>query len=298
MEKTPHCGYAAILGAPNAGKSTLLNALVGVKVAIVSPKVQTTRNRILGILNEGESQVIFIDTPGVFNAKKPFEQAMVSSAFSALADANVVLFVRDAAARVNEGDALILEKLKTVTMPVWLVLNKTELVEKPDLLALAKALHEQHNFDRSFMISAKRAAGVRDISNALAQAMPQGPWLYPDDEATTMSMRELAAETTREKIFIKLRQELPYGAMVETESWNEDKTMIRMGQVIHVERDAHKKMVLGAAGAMLKSIGTAARKDMEEQFGKKIHLSLFVRVTPGWKDDKAVYQRLGLEFKG
>ncbi len=310
------CGYVAILGAPNAGKSTLLNALVGSKIAIVTPKVQTTRNKILGISIAGDAQLVFLDTPGIYSPKASFEKAMVASAWSAAADADVVVLLVDAKRGASEEVKLILEGLKRYIAspdstpsprpapkgrggkPVWLALNKVDLAEKPKLLELSKALYDLYPFEKSFMISAKKGNGLELLKDKLAEAMQEGPWLFPEDQLTTVSQRDLSAETTREKIFLKLHQELPYGIHVETEKWEEDeKGFLRIHQLIYVQREAHKKILLGDKGQMLKSIGIAARQDLEKQLGRRLHLALFIKVRVGWKDERGIYEGLGLEYK-
>jgi len=292
-----HCGYATIIGAPNAGKSTLTNALVGGKVAIVTPKVQTTRNKIQGIMVEGNTQVILVDTPGVFDAKEKFEQAMVRTAYSALADADLVIWLIDASTKNPLAEtAEIAERLKTVKKPVWVVLNKIDVIDKPRIFELSKSFHEATGFE-TFVISAENKKDVVYLKNQITKHMPEGEWLYPEDQMATQSVRDIAAEVTREKCFMRLRQELPYGLHVETEEWDETPTLLKIRQVIYVQTESHKKMLIGQGGEMLKAIGTASRLDLVHQLEKKIHLALFVKVREGWKNDPEVYSRLGLEYK-
>lgn len=291
------CGYVTIIGAPNAGKSTLTNALVGGKVAIVTPKVQTTRNKIQGIFAEEGTQVILVDTPGVFDAKAKFEQAMVRTAYSALADADLVMWLIDASGRNPLAEtADIFERLKTVKKPVWLVLNKIDAIDKARILELSKAFHEQSGFE-TFVISTHNKKDVVYLKKQILKHMPEGEWLYPEDQMATQSMREIAAEVTREKCFLRLRQELPYSVHVETEEWEEGEKLVKIRQVIYVQTESHKKILLGKGGEMLKSVGMAARKDIERQVEKKVHLALFIKVREGWKNDPEVYAKLGLEFK-
>jgi len=295
------CGYVAILGAPNAGKSTLLNALVGSTVSIVTPKPQTTRSRLHGIINAGDSQIIFIDTPGIFEAKPKFEKAMVSAAWSGADDAEVLLLVVDANRGLDDDTRRIIEALKTRKKQVVLVLNKVDKAEKPTLPMLAKELYDLLDFERSFMISAKRGDGVKDILSYLASQMPEGEWLYPEDEPTDATERSLAAEITREQCFLKLHAELPYSLMVETEKWEEKQIKgvrtLRINQIIFVERKSQKKIILGEGGQMLKAIGSNARHKIGEALDATVHLFLFIKVKEDWKNDPSVYKAAGLEYK-
>lgn len=291
------CGFVAIIGEPNAGKSTLINRLVGGKVSIVSPKVQTTRFNIRGVCVHQEAQIIFVDTPGIFDAAKSFEKAMVSAAWSGIGDADAVLMLLDAKQGMRDSTQHLIEKLKTVKTPVFLALNKIDMIDKTKLFELARACDAFGVFKKIFMISALKGDGIDDVKTGLAAVMPQGPFLYPEDQMSDISMRLLAAEVTREKIFLKLEQELPYAAFVETEAWEETDTGIKISQAIMVQREGQKKIVLGEKGAMIKAIGIASRKELEQMTGKHVHLALFVKVKPGWKDDIESYRLLGLEYK-
>ncbi len=299
MEIQTACGYVAIIGPPNAGKSTLLNRLIGGKVAIVSPKVQTTRSRITGIAVEGKTQIIFLDTPGIFQPKKRLDRAMVHAAWEGARDADLVAVIVDA----SRSNPLLhvrdtLEKLKTEKKPTVLLLNKIDQIQKQKLLTLATQFSAAFPFDDIFMISAQNNDGVDDLRRYFIGKMPPGPWLYDEDEITTMPMRLLAAEITREKIFLQLHEELPYSCTVETENFDEsDPEKWIIEQVIYVERESQRAIVLGHKGQRLKEIGTAARKDMKGQFGVPIHLSLFVKVRGNWQEDPERYRSMGLEFK-
>jgi len=292
------CGFVAIVGEPNAGKSTLINQLVGGKVSIVTPKVQTTRFNIRGVCAYSESQLIFVDTPGIFAAERSFEKAMVQAAWAGIGDADAVLLLIDAKQKLRDSTLQLFENLKKqCKKPLYLAINKIDAVEKSTLFELAKTCDGLGNFAQIFMISALKGDGVEDITKCLAVAMPPGPWLYPEDQMSDISMRLLAAEVTREKIFLKLDQELPYAIFVETEAWEETENAVKISQVITVQRDGQKKIVLGDKGSMIKSIGITSRKDLEKQIGKHVHLSLFVKVRPGWRDDIESYRLLGLEYK-
>lgn len=292
------CGYVAIIGAPNAGKSTLMNALVGSKLSIVTPKVQTTRSRVIGVCVEGESQIIFVDTPGIFAANQKFEKAMVASAWAGVSDADVVMLLVDAKRGNCVDTVAILEKLKTLQKPFILVMNKTDLVEKPMLLEFSKMLHERVDFTASFMISALKNRGVDDIRAYLLPRMPESPFHYPEDQLTDIPERQLAAEITREKLFMRLSQEIPYSIAVETEAWEEKKDgSVKISQVIHVQKEGQKKIVIGNSGAALKAIGAGARKEMAVVFDRTVHLFLFVRVSEDWKDKPEMYKAIGLEYK-
>ena len=298
MPDNTHCGFIAIIGEPNAGKSTLINRLVGGKVSIVTPKVQTTRFNVRGVCAEGEAQLIFVDTPGIFDAGKAFEKAMVQAAWAGIGDADGVLMLLDAKQGLRDSTKQLIESLKkNCKKPVWLALNKVDSVEKPSLFTLATECEKLGKFEQIFMISALKGDGLEDVKKHLAAKMPQGPWLYPEDQMSDIPMRLLAAEVTREKLFLKLEQELPYAVFVETESWDEAATSIRIWQVITVQREGQKKIVIGDKGAMIKNVGIAARIELEKMTGKKIHLALFVKVRAGWKDDSESYRLLGLEYK-
>lgn len=292
------CGFVAVLGATNAGKSTLVNALVGTKVSIVSHKVQTTRAPVRGIAIAGQSQIVFIDTPGIFNPKRRLDRAMVDAAWGGAEDADVVLLLVDAVRGLDDDVKAIAKRLKPARMRRILCLNKVDRVEqKADLLALTKALSEDVSFDRVFMISALDGTGLDDVREYLAQNMPLGPWHYAEDDVTDIPMRMLAAEVTREKIYQYLHQELPYATTVETMSWTAMKNGdARIEQTIYVERDSQKSIVLGKGGATIKKISMAARRDIEEFAEQRIHLFLFVKVRENWGNDPERYREMGLSF--
>lgn len=295
---TTRCGVIAIVGEPNAGKSTLINRFVGGKVSIVSPKVQTTRFNVRGVMVAGGSQLIFVDTPGIFDAGKKFEKAMVQAAWSGIGDADAVLVLVDARNGLRETTRQLIEGVKaTGRKPVFLALNKVDLVEKSALFDLASDCHAYGVFERIFMISASKGDGVDDVAKHLAGVVPKGPFLYPEDQMSDISLRLLAAEVTREKLFLRLDQELPYSVNVETEKWEEGDTLVRIAQAITVQREGQKKIVIGEKGAMLKAVGTSARMELARMLGRKVHLELFVKVRAGWKDDRESYTALGLEYK-
>ena len=290
-------GFVAILGAPNVGKSTLLNRLVGAKVSIVSPKVQTTRTRVLGICIEGPAQVIFIDTPGIFQPRRRLDRAMVAAAWSGTADADDVLLLVDASRGLDRNTAAIAKKLKRAERKFILAINKVDLVKKPDLLALAAELDKTGVFTDTFMISAETGDGVADLMAFLAGRVPAGPWLFPEDQISDMPGRLTAAEITREQLYLQLHKELPYAAAVETETWKDQNDgSVRIEQVVYVERGSQKAIVLGKKGSRIKSIGEAARKELEEIFECRVHLFLFVKVRDNWGDDPERYRDLGLDF--
>lgn len=292
------CGFVTILGPTNAGKSTLINALVGTKVAIVSHKVQTTRAPIRGIAIEGQRQIVFLDTAGIFNPKRRLDRAMVDAAWSGLEDADAVLLVIDAAAGPDEDTMQIVERLKSARMKRIAILNKIDRVDdKPKLLALAKRLDQELAFDRIFMVSALEGKGVADLRTYLAGIVPPGPWHYAEDDVTDVPMRTQAAEMTREAIYRYLHQELPYTTTVETASWKTLKDgSARIEQTIYVERDGQKKIVLGKDGATIKKISSAARRAIEEMAGHRVHLFLFVKVRENWESDPERYREMGLPF--
>ena len=290
-------GFVAIVGAPNVGKSTLLNRLVGAKVSIVSPKVQTTRTRVLGICIEGPAQIIFIDTPGIFQPRRRLDRAMVAAAWIGTADADEVLLLVDASRGLDRNTAAIVKKLKRAERTVILAINKVDLLNKPDLLALAAELNEAGAFTDTFMISAETGDGVADLTALLAGRVAAGRWLFPEDQISDMPGRLTAAEITREQLYLQLHKELPYAAAVETESWkDQDDGSLRIEQVVYVERGSQKAIVLGKKGSRVKSIGEAARKELEEIFGRRVHLFLFVKVRGNWGDDPERYRDLGLDF--
>ncbi len=297
MSEETRAGFVALIGAPNAGKSTLLNSLVGAKVSIVTHKVQTTRVPVRGIAMAGQSQIIFVDTPGIFAPKRRLDRAMVGSAWQGATDADLVALLIDAQRGVDDENRGIIEKLKEVRQPKVLILNKIDLVARDGLLALTAAANELVRFERTFMISATKGDGVNDIRDYFAAAMPKGPWLYPEDEISDVPMRLMAAEITREKLFLRLHEELPYQSTVETDSWHELKDgSVRIEQTIYVERDGQKKIVLGQGGKMVKSISMDARKEISSEIEKKVHLFLHVKVREGWGDDPERYRGMGLEF--
>ena len=291
------CGLVALIGAPNAGKSTLLNQLVGAKVSIVSRKVQTTRSLVRGIAIEGATQIIFVDTPGIFAPRRRLDRAMVTSAWGGAGDADVVALLVDAKRGIDEETSAILDKLTSVSRRRILILNKIDTIEAPNLLKLAEDLNKRLDFAETFMISALKGHGVNSLLAKLAGLMPKGPWLYPEDQISDAPLRSLAAEITREKIFERLHDELPYQITVETDQWKDQKDgSVRIEQTIFVTRDSHKKIVIGEGGQMLKSIGSAARKDICEAAETKVHLFLFVKVRENWIDDPDRYREMGLEF--
>lgn len=291
------CGFVALIGAPNVGKSTLVNALVGSKVTIVSRKVQTTRALIRGIVIEDNAQIVLVDTPGIFQPKRRLDRAMVSTAWSGAHDADMVCVLLDARAGLDEEADAIFAKLEAVKHPKFLVINKIDLVAREKLLALAQKANERIAFKQTFMIAAISGDGVDDLRRALAEAMPEGPYHYPEDQMSDAPLRHLAAEITREKIYRNLHQELPYQSTVETDSWKElkDKS-VRIEQTIFVERDSQRKIVLGKNGATIKAIGADARKEIADILGQKVHLFLFVKVRDNWGDDPERYREMGLEF--
>ena len=291
------CGFVALIGAPNAGKSTLINALVGAKVSIVSRKVQTTRAQVRGIALHGDAQIIFVDTPGIFAPKRRLDRAMVDSAWGGASDADVVCLLVDARKGVDEETRAILERLAQTTRRRTLALNKIDTVENTELLALAKTINEICPFEETFMISALKGHGVEKMKDRLAAMMKPGPWLYPEDQVSDAPLRLLAAEITREKIFERLHDELPYQITVETDQWkNLPDGSARIEQTIYVTREGHRKIVLGEGGRTIKSIGSAARKDIGEAAEQKVHLFLFVKVRENWIDDPERYREMGLDF--
>lgn len=294
---TQRCGLVAVLGPPNAGKSTLVNALVGQKVAIVSPKAQTTRARLMGIAIEGESQILLVDTPGIFAPRRRLDRAMVKAAWEGAEDADRVLIVVDAAAKLGERVEGMLEGVEQRREPRILVLNKVDLARKEDLLVLAARLAERLAPEAVFMISATLGDGVADLKRHLAAAMPEGPWHYPEDQLSDATDRMVAAELTREQLYLQLHSELPYASAVETEKWEDRKdgsTVIH--QQIFVGRDSQKAIVLGKGGSRLKEIGAAAREAIGQHLGRKVHLFLHVKVNPRWEEDRALYREIGLDW--
>src|SRR5579871_1681025 len=291
------CGFVAVIGAPNVGKSTLVNAMVGSKVTIVSPKVQTTRTVIRGIAIEGDAQLIFVDTPGIFAPRRRLDRAMVAVAWSGAQEADIVAMLIDARRGLDDETTTIVEKLGNTAAAKVLVINKVDLVEKPSLLGLVSNANQRMNFAATFMVSALSGSGVADIKRWLAVHVPPGPWHYPEDQISDAPMRALAAEITREKIYLRLHQELPYRSTVETETWKELRDgAVRIEQTIFVERESQRKIVLGKGGQAIRAIGAEARKEIARLIEKPVHLFLFVKVREGWADDPARYREMGLEF--
>lgn len=297
VEPVTHSGFVALIGAPNAGKSTLVNQLVGAKVSIVTHKVQTTRAIVRGIATHDNAQIVFIDTPGIFKPRRRLDQAMVTTAWGGAKDADMIMVIIDAE-RGIKGDAdKLLSHLEGVRQPKVLVLNKIDRVKPETLLLLAEEANKRVPFDSTFMVSALTGAGCKAILDHLAKTLPAGPWYYPEDQISDLPMRQLAAEITREKLYLRLHQELPYSSHIETEKWEEKPDgSVRIEQVIYVERDSQKKIVLGHKGETIRSIGQAARKDIGEILEQKVHLFLFVKVRENWGDDPERYREMGLEF--
>ncbi|MDA0231238.1 MAG: GTPase Era [Proteobacteria bacterium] len=291
-------GFVAILGAPNVGKSTLVNRLVGAKVSIVSPKVQTTRSRVRGIRIEGAAQLVLVDTPGIFeNAKRRLERAMVHAAWSGAQDADAILVLIDAQRGIDENTKQIRKSLVKSGRKALVAINKIDQVSHESLLPLAAALDDGASAERIFMISALDGQGVDDLLHHLLGLLPEGPWLYPEDQLSDISERLLAAEITREKLFLQLYQELPYSLAVETETWRELKDgSVRIEQIVYVSRPIHKAMVLGKGGQRIKAVGQDSRIELEELLARRVHLFLFVKVRESWADDPERYRDLGLEF--
>ena len=291
------CGFVTLIGAPNVGKSTLLNALVGSKVSIVTPKVQTTRTLVRGIALEGAAQIIFIDTPGIFVPRRRLDRAMVTTAWGGAHDADIVGVLVDAKRGLDADTAAIFSRLANVAAPKILVINKVDLVDKKSLLALVQSLNEQGVFAATFMVSALSGDGVGDVKIWLAGHVAQGPWHYPEDQISDAPLRSLAAEITREKLFLRLHQELPYQSTVETDIWKDLKDgAVRIEQTIYVARESQRKIVLGKGGQTIKNIGADARKEIAVTLEKPVHLFLFVKVREGWADDPERYREMGLEF--
>lgn len=291
------CGFVAVLGAPNVGKSTLINQIVGAKVSIVSPKVQTTRTRVLGIHIEGTSQIVFIDTPGIFQPRRRLDRAMVAAAWSGAEDADAVLLLVDAAKGLDANTRAIVERLKSAGRPAILVLNKVDLAKKPALLRFASELNAGGTFTDTFMVSALTGDGVADLVTHLAGRMAEGPWHFPEDQISDMPQRLLAAEITREQLYRQLHEELPYAATVETESWEERRDgSVKIDQVVFVERESQRAIVLGKGGRRIRTLGEAARIELEAIFERRVHLFLFVKVREAWGDDPERYRDWGLDF--
>lgn len=292
------CGFVAVLGLPNAGKSTLINALVGEKVTITSRKSQTTRMQLRGIALEGQSQIVLIDTPGIFKPQARLDHAMVEAAWAGLEEAEICLLIVDASKKdAVDAQAPLMSRLKDAGKPVWLILNKVDRMRKEDLLGVTAALNSQFDFTQTLMISATKESGVNDLRKTLASVMPISEWAYPEDQVSDMPSRLLAAEVTREQIFDRLHDELPYAIHVETETWEPfDNGDIRITQVIYVHRDSQKAIILGKGGRQIKDIGAKSREELGRMFETKVHLSLFVKVDERWQDNPERYAFLGLNF--
>lgn len=297
---TQRAGFVALIGEPNAGKSTLTNQMVGAKVSIVTHKVQTTRARLRGVAIEGDTQIVLVDTPGLFRPRRRLDRAMVSAAWGGAADADVIVLLVEAHRGVTEGVEAILKQLQVVGQgrKVALAINKIDRVEAPALLALTKQMNDRFAFVETFMISAEKGRGCDDLRRWLAEQMPEGPWLYPEDQIADLPLRMIAAEMTREKLTLRLHQELPYQLTVETESWEErEDGSARVDQVVYVVRDGHKGIVLGKHGETIKAVSKAAREDLEEFLGRRIHLFVQVKVRPNWLDEAERYSEMGLDFR-
>jgi GTP-binding protein Era len=291
------CGYVAVVGAPNAGKSTLVNALVGTKVSIVSPKVQTTRFRVLGIAMVGETQVILVDTPGIFQPRKRLERAMVAAAWGGTTDAEVICLLVDAERGYDDDSRGIVARLKQAERKAVLVLNKVDLVKREILLGLAAELNAEGVFTDVFMVSALKQDGIADLMAHVAAQLPEGPWMFPEDQVSDLPQRLLAAEITREKAFRVLHQELPYSLTVDCERWEErDDGSVRIDQVIYIERESQKAIVVGKGGRQIKTIGANARTELEALLERRVHLFLFVKVKEDWAEKRGFYSEIGLEF--
>jgi len=292
------CGYVALVGAPNAGKSTLLNQLVHAKVSIVTPKVQTTRSRVLGLAVEGTAQLIFVDTPGIFAPKRRLERSMVAAAWIGAHDADIVVLLVDASRGIDADTRRIIDGLKTAGRRAVLALNKVDIVKPEKLLGLAETLSKEGIFAPIFMISGLTGSGVDDLRAYLAAALPEGPFLFPEDQLSDLPQRLMAAEATREQVFLQLHDELPYASTVETESWEEFKNgSVKISQTIYVQRDSQKAIVLGHEGAQIKRIGARARRELERLFDRRVHLFLFVKVREGWTDDRERYEAMRLDYE-
>jgi GTP-binding protein Era len=297
-------GFAAVIGAPNAGKSTFVNQAVGSKITIVTPKVQTTRMNVRGVAMEGDAQIVFVDTPGIFKPKRRLDKAMVKAAWTGAEDADAVLLIVDAPSLIGEPEgyaardtAAIIAELKKADRKAALILNKIDGMKRTDLLPLADRLNAEGVFEQLFMVSALKGDGVADVVRWTAARMPEGPWLYPEDQAADIPMRLLASEVTREKLYLRLHDELPYATAVETEKWEEKKDgSVRIDQVIYVQREGQKAIVLGKGGQSVKKIGELARTELEAMFGRRVHLFLFVKVRENWAEEREHYGNIGLEY--
>ncbi|WP_306015656.1 GTPase Era [Oceanicaulis sp. MMSF_3324] len=302
-QNATRAGFVAIIGAPNAGKSTLVNALVGRKVSIVTPKVQTTRFQVRGVMMHGAAQLVLVDTPGVFAPRRRLDRAMVASAWEGADDADAIVHVVDAAAQLSQARRTVedvervIDGLKAHDLKAVLVLNKIDLIKREELLDLSQKLYETGVYSDVFMISASNGDRIKDLADFLVTLMPESPFLYPEDQIADLSERMLAAEVTREKLYLRVHDELPYGLTVETDSWKDNKDgSVRIEQTVYVEREGHKPIILGKGGQTIKWVSTAARTDLEEQLDRKVHLFLFVKVRPNWGDERARFNALGLDF--
>jgi len=292
------CGFIALIGAPNSGKSTLMNCVMGSKVSIVTHKVQTTRTRIVGVLTRNKDQIIFVDTPGIFSANRRLERAMVSAAWIGAADADKVIFLIDSERGLDGDVQIIIDSLKKSGKKVYAALNKIDLIPRGRLLKLAELLETTKCFEEIFMVSALKGDGVDALLSTISEALPEGPWLYPEDQLSDMNERLFAAEITREKLFLLLHQELPYSLTVETDEWEERKDgSVKINQVIFVERKGQKGIVLGKGGQQVKRVGEAARKELENHLNRRVHLFLFVKVRQNWREDPDRYRQIGLDFE-
>lgn len=292
-------GFVALIGEPNAGKSTLLNHMVGAKVSIVTHKVQTTRTRIRGVAMHGDAQIIFVDTPGLFRPRRRLDRAMVAAAWGGAADADIVVLLIEAHRGLTPGVEAIIESLqeRAEGRRIVLAINKIDRVEAPQLLGLTQSMNDRFSFERTFLISASKGHGIDHLRDWLAAELPEGPWLYPEDQIADLPERMIAAEITREKLTLRLHQELPYQLTVETEAWEDRKDgSTRIDQVIYVARDGHKGIVLGRKGETAKAVGQAARAELEEFLGRRVHLFLEVKVRPGWLDEQERYRQIGLDW--
>lgn len=295
----PRCGFAAILGAPNAGKSTLVNALTGAKVSIVTHKVQTTRFRVRGIFIEGASQIVLVDTPGIFTPKRRLERAMVEAAWGGAADADVVLLLFDAGrGKIDPDTRLILDGLKAKDQKAVLVLNKIDTVKRERLLGLAQAFQEEGLFSDTFMISATTGDGLAELRAHLAAAMPEGPWLYPEDQLTDLPLRLIAAEVTREQLFLRLHQELPYALTVETDTWQDfEDGSVKVEQTVYVQREGHKGICLGKGGKTIRAVREASQAELQSLLERPVHLFVYIKVRERWVEDPERYRVWGLDFQ-
>ncbi|MGB0555518.1 MAG: GTPase Era [Alphaproteobacteria bacterium] len=291
------CGFVAVIGAPNAGKSTLMNRLVGAKVSIVTHKVQTTRTRIMGIVTRDQCQLVFIDTPGIFEPRRRLDRAMVNAAWRGAADSDKVMLVVDAKRGVIDDTQRIVDGLRRTKRTALLALNKIDLLPRDQLLALASQLNDTGVFEETFMISAVKGDGCEDVMDRLTETLPLGPWMFPEDQLSDLPQRLMAAEVTREFLLLQVHQEVPYAAAVETETWEEFQDgSVKIDQTIYVQRDSQKAIVLGKKGTRIKEIGASARAELSETFGRKVHLFIHVKVSDKWMDDRARYNTWGLDF--